>query len=70
MADLYASLVQQIFDVSKRQREPNIQHHRQADDLRAGFEVFEWGAFDHFESLRKPPARLKPSSSDKTQWRS
>ncbi len=41
MAHVDASLVQQIFDIPKREREPDIQHHRKADDLRAGFEVLE-----------------------------
>jgi hypothetical protein len=41
MADVDAALVEQVFDVSKRQPEPDIHHHRQADDLRRGFEVAE-----------------------------
>ena len=66
MADVDAPLVQQILDVPERQREPDIQHHRQADDLGAGFEVLEWRAFGHGQRLRKPPACLNPSSSDMT----
>ncbi len=42
-----ASLVQQIFIMPKREREPNIKHLRQADDLGAGFEVFEGGRLGH-----------------------
>ena len=34
MADINAAFVQQIFDISKGQRERDVQHHRQADDLR------------------------------------
>lgn len=41
VADLDAALVQQVFDVAKRKREANVQHNRQANDLRAGFEVLE-----------------------------
>jgi hypothetical protein len=33
--------VQQIFDIPERDREPDIQHHCQADDLGAGLEVLE-----------------------------
>ncbi len=65
MARVDASLVQQIFDVSKLERETDIQHHRKADDLGAGFEVLERGRSGHGKKLRNHPARLKPSSSDK-----
>jgi hypothetical protein len=58
--------MEQIFNIAQRQREPNIKHHRQADNLGAGFEVLEWGAFGHGRNLRKAPATLKPSSSDMT----
>ncbi len=33
MADIDASLVQQIFDISQRMRKPDVQHHSKADDL-------------------------------------
>ena len=33
MADVDSALVQQIFDISQRERETNVQHHRQPDDL-------------------------------------
>ena len=64
MADIDAALVQQIFYVPKGQREPDIHHYRQADDLRAGFEIAKWGAFCHPVRLRNHPARLKPVLSD------
>ena len=35
------------------------QHHRQPGDLRACFEVPEWGVFCHTERLRDRPPRLK-----------
>ncbi len=47
MAHVDAALVQQILDVPKGEREPDVEHHRQADDLRARLEVAEWAAFCH-----------------------
>jgi len=41
-----------------------IQHHRQADDLRARFKIPEWGAFYHTARLRNRPAGLKLVLSD------
>ncbi len=67
MTDIDAALVQEILDISKGQRKPHVQHHRQADDLRTGFEVAEWGAFCHLGKLRNRPARLKPILSDSTK---
>ncbi len=61
MAHIDASLVQQIFDITKRKRKPDVQHHRQADDLGTGFEVFERGRFGHSQTLRNLPAPLKQS---------
>ncbi len=39
--------VQQIFDIPKRKRETDVQHHCKADDFGAGFEVFEGGRCGH-----------------------
>ena len=36
-----AALVEQILDVAKREREPDIHHHRKADDLWRSFEILE-----------------------------
>jgi hypothetical protein len=36
------ALVQQILDVSQRQRKADIHHHRQANDLRRRFKVAKW----------------------------
>lgn len=47
VADIDAALVQKILDISERLREPDIEHHGKADDLRAGLEVAEGGAFGH-----------------------
>ncbi len=65
-AHVDASLVQQIVDVPKRERETDVQHHRKTDDLGTGFEVLEkrWSFYNR--RLRKPPARINQSSSDKT----
>ena len=66
MTDFYTAFVEQIFDIPKRQRKPNIEHHGKADDLWTGFEILEGGAFGHNQTLVRPLPRLKPSSSDKT----
>jgi hypothetical protein len=39
MADVDATLVQQILDIPKRKREADVHHHGQADDLWARLEV-------------------------------
>ncbi|WP_348540084.1 MULTISPECIES: hypothetical protein [unclassified Ruegeria] len=66
MAYVDASLMQQIFDIPKRERKSEVQHHRKADDLGTGFEVFERDRSGHGQMLRNRPAPLKQSSSDKT----
>ncbi len=66
VAHVDASLVQQVFDISKREWETDVKHHRKADDLGAGFEVLKRGKIGYGQKLRNTPARLKPSSSDKT----
>ena len=67
VADIDAALVQQILDIPERQREPHIEHHCQAGDLRARFEVLEKGAFGHARTLPGALPRLKRSSFDKTE---
>ena len=49
VAYLDATLAQKIPDIPERQREPDLEHHCQADDLRAGREVPKGGAFGHSE---------------------
>ena len=39
MEDVDAPLVQKILDVPQREREPNVHHHGQADDLGTGLEI-------------------------------
>ena len=66
MAHIYATFMKQVLYVSKRKRKSHVHHHGQADNLRAGFEIPKWGAFDHPARLRNRPARLKSVLSDKT----
>ena len=33
MADLNATFVQEIFNITERERKPTIKHHSQADDI-------------------------------------
>jgi hypothetical protein len=51
VADVDTALVEQILDVPQRKREPHIEHHCKADDLRARFEVLERGALCHPKTL-------------------
>lgn len=39
VAHIDASLMQQVFDFSKRRRKANIDHLRQTDNTKAGFEL-------------------------------
>ena len=58
--------MQQVLDIAKRQRKPDVEHHRQADDLRARLKVAEEGRFCHVGRLAGRPCRLNRSSSDNT----
>jgi hypothetical protein len=64
VADADTAFVQQILHISKRQRETDIHHHRQTDDLGARLEVAKGGAFCHPATLITRPARLNKFSSD------
>jgi hypothetical protein len=66
MTDFYTAFVEQIFDIPKRQREPHIEHHCQADYLGARLEVLERGAFGHPKTLAGAAPSLKASSFDRT----
>ena len=48
MANFYPALMQQVFHVSERKWEPNVQHHSQSDDLWTGFEIAEGVGCGHF----------------------
>ena len=49
MAHIDPTLMQQVFDIPERERKPNVEHYRQADDLRARLEVLERVALFHPE---------------------
>ncbi len=66
MAHVDAAFAEQVLDIPKRQRKTDIQHHRQADDLWARFEVLEWIFLRHSQTLDRLTARLNPSSFDST----
>ena len=57
VANIDAALMEQVLDVPKRKREPDIEHHREADDLGAGLEVAEGGSFAHLATLRNESVR-------------
>jgi hypothetical protein len=65
VADLDAALVQQVLDVPQREREADVQHNRQADDLGGRLEPLEEAGLGHVGMLTSPLPRLKPSSFDK-----
>ncbi|WP_425083517.1 hypothetical protein [Ruegeria profundi] len=72
MTHVDASLVQQIFDIPKRERETGVQYHCKADELETRFEVLEVLevlGFEHGQKLRNRSAPLNQSSSDKTVWK-
>ena len=58
VADVDPALVQEILDIPKRKRKPDIHHNRQADDFETRLEVLEWVAFCHSVKLDHRPARL------------
>ena len=59
VAHIDPAFVQQVFHIPKRQWEPHIHHHRQADDLWARLEVAKGRSLSHAVTLGKPPARFK-----------
>ena len=60
VADLDPAFVQQVFDIAQRQREPEIKHHCQADDLWTCLEVAKGGALCHIRRLAIYPAPRQP----------
>jgi hypothetical protein len=64
VTDFDTAFVEQILYVAEREREPNVEHHRQANDLWAGFEALEGRAFRHDWTLVTTLPRLKLSLSD------
>ena len=47
MADIDPALMEKVFDIPKRQRKPDIHHHRKLDDLGRRLEVAERIAGHH-----------------------
>jgi hypothetical protein len=47
MADIDAPFMEQIFNIAKGQRKPDIKHYRQADNLTTCFEIAKWVRFCH-----------------------
>ncbi|SMC12865.1 hypothetical protein ROA7745_02697 [Roseovarius aestuarii] len=66
MAHVDPAFVEEILNIAKRKWKSNVHHDRKADDLRAGFEIAERGAFCHPAKLRNRMTSLKPVSSDST----
>lgn len=66
IAHVDASLVQQVFNVSERQKKPDVHHHGQADDFWLRSKVAKWAAFSHKQTLRNRPAPHNRHRSDKT----
>jgi hypothetical protein len=64
VTDIDAALVQQVFNISKRERETHVHHHCQVDDFRRRLEVAKGRGFCHPQTLRNRPALFKSVSSD------
>ena len=64
MANIDAAFMEQVFDIAKGQWEAELQHHCQADNLAARFEIAKWIRFGHVQPLQIRPARLKPVCSE------
>lgn len=65
MADFDTAFMQQIFDIPKRKRETDVQHHGQADDFRAALKALERIRFGHVATLLGNRDRLNRNLSDK-----
>ena len=58
-AGLDAALMHEVFDLAQRNRAPNIEHHRQADDLGIGLEVPKGDALGQHTRLGGKVSLLK-----------
>ena len=58
MAHVDTPFMKKVLYITERKRKSNVQHHSQADDLRARFKVPEWGVFCHLRILQIHPARF------------
>lgn len=68
MADIDAAFVKQILDAAKPEREADVEHYCQADDLGARLEVAKRAAFAQASMPGRLHARLEPVSTDKADW--
>src|SRR5665811_1942529 len=64
MADVNAALMEEVFDVSKRQREADIHHHGQSNDLGRRLEVPKWAMGHGAANLRLTGRSDKPRCLD------
>jgi len=64
VANVNATFMQQVFDISKRKWIPNIHHHGQPNDLGASLKISKWRRFCHEEKLENLTKRLNLFSSD------
>ena len=55
-----ATLVQHVLHIAKRQREPDVEHYRKANDFGAGLEIAKGAAFCHPTTLGGHHPCLKP----------
>jgi hypothetical protein len=51
MAHIDPTFMQQVFDIAKREWEPDIEHYRETDDFGTGFEISKWTVFGHSQTL-------------------
>jgi hypothetical protein len=63
VADIDAALVENVFHISKRKREPDIYQHAKLDDFGRDFEVAN-RVLAHLQRLNAPPCRLKAVCAD------
>lgn len=64
MADVYAALMQQILYMPERERETDVKHHREVDDLWACFELLKRLAFCDAGKGGRHRTRLRSVSFD------
>src|SRR5680860_53437 len=64
MADVNAALMEEVFDVSKRQREADIHHHGQSNDLGRRLKVPKWAMGHGAANLRLTGRSDKPRCLD------
>ena len=69
MADFDTTLMKEIFDIPQRKGKTNVEHHSEADDLGASFEILEWRALCHPKRLGRCAAGLKRVLSDSASGR-